>query len=218
MRLGIPGPRQSAAVLSVLLCLLVILSTSSPVPTIPISSVQGLDEGTEVKVVGVVADMRRYDSGTESLILVDLTDGCSIGIYCIEDLGTRPSDYAKVGDELVVLGTVVRSDGLASLLSCPSQVALSRASEYVLTTDLLSSNWASFLGDDITVRGRIIQCPQSDEVRLSDEPGNTSISLRSDSVALLFYADSDVVLAGELKMDSSEFSLFISVDWVRPQE
>lgn len=201
-----------------LLSLLVTLSAASPVPTVPISSVQGLDEGTEVEVVGVVVDLRRYDSGTEAIVLVDLADGCSISIYCIDGIGPRPTDYAKVGDELVVIGTVLWSGGSASLLSRPGQVILSRASEYVLTPDLLSRNWASFVGDEVTIRGRIIEGQQLGEARLSDESCGATVLLRSDSVNLLLYADSDVVLAGELKMDSSELSLFISVDWVRPQE
>jgi len=218
MRLMMPSPRQSTAALSLLLSLLVILSAASPIPLVSISSVQGLDEGAEVRVLGVVADLRRFDSGTEAIILVDLGDGCSISVYCTEGIGSRPGDYIKVGDELAVVGAVVRSDGLASLLSSPSQVTLSRVSAYVLTPDLLSENWVSFVGDDLSIRGRIVQDPFLGDVRLSDRSGDASVALRSDSTDLSFYVGFDVVLAGELTMDPLELSLFISVEWVSLQQ
>jgi hypothetical protein len=96
-------------------------------------------------------------------------------------------------------------------------VTLSQISEYVLTANLLSRNWESFVGDDLSIRGRVVQDSVSGEVRLGDESGEASIALRSDSASLLSYVGSDVVLAGELAMDPSELLLFISVDWIRPQ-
>lgn len=213
-----PSPRQLTMILSATLSALVVLSAASPIPVVPISSVQDLDEGAEVKVLGVVADMRRFDSGTEAIVLVDLGDGSSITVYCVEGLGTPPGYYANIGDELSAAGKVVRSGGRASLLSSAGQMALSRAAEYVLTASLLSENWESFLGDEITIRGEIIQDQDTGGVRLRDQSSEVSIALQSDSTEIRFYADFSVVLAGKLLMDQQTLSLLISVDWIRPQQ
>lgn len=218
MDLVMPSPRRLAASLSVLLGMLVALSAASPVPLVPISSVQDIDEGAEVRVLGVVSDLRRFDSGTEALVLVDLDDGSSVTIYCVEGLGTPPASYANIGDELSVIGKVVRSGGRASLLSRPDQVALSRVAELVLTTSLLSENWDSFLGDVVTVGGEIVQDWNSGDVRLCDRSGEASIALRSDTMDLRFYTGSGVILSGELRMDIQTLSLLISVDRIWLQQ
>ncbi|MCU0851736.1 MAG: hypothetical protein MUC90_00550 [Thermoplasmata archaeon] len=218
MRLKIPCPLHSSVILSVLLGLLVVMSVSSPVPVVSISSVQDLDEGTEIRVIGVVSDLRRYDSGTEAIVLVDLDDGRSVSVYCIEGMGDPPGTYANIGDELSVTGTVMRSAGLATILTSPSQVVLSRTSEYVLSCDLLSENWQSFLNDEICIRGRVVEDTLSGGARLGDESGHASIQLWSSSTDLATYIGSCVVLSGQLQMDLSRLALCISVDLIRPQQ
>lgn len=209
VRISIIDTRMIAALLSVLLGIMVLLASASSTPSVRISEVPLLDDGQEAFTSGILVDLRVFDSGAESLLLTDDTDGAVLNVISLPGIRPQPSSYVDIGDELRVLGEVSNSRVLSILYSSSDRVILRRASEYVLTVEILSRNWLLFQGDEFRICGLLAADASSGTYRLFDSDMGHSISIRSDGRDVSHLMSKKVMVEGVLRFDSNSMGFYI---------
>jgi hypothetical protein len=200
-----------ALILAVLLGSIVLLGATSKTPRLEISQVSLVDDGTSVAVSGILVDFRSYDAGAESLVLMDPRSGATVKIVCYRGIGPSPNLYVGIGDELLVKGEVSQYLSSPTVFTDNEGVSVLKKAEFVLTVELLSTNWILFEGDEFVIRGVMMQSGQ----RLYDYDLEHSIMVISDGMSLSQFEDRDVLVTCLLQYDDSIMSLMLVVESVR---
>lgn len=200
-----------ALILVVLLGSIVFLGTSSDTPRLEIPQISLVDDGASVTVSGVLVDFRSYDSGAENLVLMDSRSGVTVKIVCYRGIGPSPSTYAEIGDKLLVRGEVSQYLSAPTLFTDNDGVSVLQKAEFVLTVELLSSNWVLFEGDEFVIRGMMMQSGH----RLFDPDLEHSIMVASDGASLLQFDDREVLITCTLQYDDSVMSLTLIVESIK---
>jgi hypothetical protein len=198
-----------ATLLSALLGAMVLLASASSTPSVRISEISLLDDGQEAITSGILVDLRVFDSGAEALLLTDDADGAVLKVISSPGIRPQPSSYVDIGDEVRVLGEVSNSRVLSIMYSSSDRVNLRRASEYVLTVEILSRNWLLFQGDEFRICGLLAVDASNETLRLSDSDTDHSISLRSHGQDVSRLMSKKVVVEGILRFDSSSMGFYI---------
>jgi hypothetical protein len=185
-------------------------SWASP-PEVTVPQVPGMEDGMKVQVTGLLVDLYVYDSGTESLILADTSQKCTVKVIISPATRPQPSRYVDVGDELRVLGEISKSDETTLVFARSDGVTVSRESEEVLTVDLLKTNWFLFEGDSIRLRGVLDYDALGVSLRLFDLAMNSSLALVPGEIKALHLLGSSVVVTGVLRLDPRLLSLNLLV-------
>ena len=113
--------RANALLMAALLASLAILSFSPESP-LPLAELHGLEDGTRVTTAGVVAEIVRYSTGTERLVLVDGFETATVVALATET--DAPSTRLDPGDTAEVRGTLSTRDGQLVIFSSYSDVRL----------------------------------------------------------------------------------------------
>jgi len=199
-----------ALVLIVLLGSIVLLGASSATPRVEIPQIPSVDDGTSVAVSGILVDFRSYDSGVENLVLMDSRSGATVKILCSKGIGPPPSQYAAIGDELLIRGEVSQYKSSPTVFTDSEGVSVLKKAEFVLTVKLLSTNWVLFEGDEFVIRGVMMQSGH----RLYDHDLEHSIMVVSDGVSVSQFDDKGVLVTCELRYDDSIMALTLVVESV----
>jgi len=209
--LKLPTLPTLALFLIVLLGSIVLLGATSETPRLEIPQMSSVDDGTSVAVSGVLVDFRSYDASAENLVLMDSRSGATVKIICYRGVGPPPSQYASIGDELLIKGEVSQYQSSPTVFTNNEGVTVLKKAEFVLTVELLSTNWILFEGDEFVIRGVMMQGGH----RLYDYDLEHSIMVVSDVVSVSQFDDRDVLVTCELQYDDSIMALTLVVESVR---
>jgi hypothetical protein len=194
----------------ILLGSIVLLGVSSTTPRLEIPQMSSVDDGASVAVSGILVDFRSYDAGAENLVLMDPHTGITVKIVCNKGIGQAPSQYASIGDELLIRGEVSQYKSSPTVFTDNEGVSVIKKAKFVLTVKLLSTNWILFEGDEFVIRGVMMQGGH----RLYDHDLEHSIMVVSDGVSVSQFDDRDVLVNCELRYDDSIMSLTLVVESV----
>jgi len=200
-----------ALILIIFLGSIVLLGASSATPRLEIPQISSVDDGTSVVVSGILVDFRSYDVGVENLVLMDPRSGATAKIVCYKGISPPPSQYAAIGDKLLIRGEVSQYKSSTTVFTDNEGVSVLKKAEFVLTLELLSANWILFEGDEFVIRGVMMQNGH----RLYDHDLEHSILVVSDRVCVSQFDDRDVLVTCELRYDETIMSLTLVVESVR---
>lgn len=207
----LPILQTLSLVLIVLLGSIVLLGVSTAPPRLEIPQISSVDDGTSIVVSGILVDFRSYDAGVENLVLMDPRSGATVKIVCYKGIGPSPSLYAAIGDEILIRGEVSQYKSSPTVYTDNEGVSVLKRAEFVLTVELLSTNWVLFEGDEFVIRGVMMQSGH----RLYDYDLEHSIIVVSDGLSLSPFDDKEVLITCELRYDDSIMSLTLVVESVR---
>jgi hypothetical protein len=150
-----PNPRTLGAAFAVSLAtLLWAASTASP-PLLSVSEVSSAGDGTVVRVFGVVADIRVYDSGYASVLLADHITGATIHVILPPSRSDAVLGAMAIGDQVFAEGTTsIDSTGATVFADCGSVEIMSRAA-FTMSVEFLCSHWRLFEFDRFNVTGSV---------------------------------------------------------------
>ena len=197
-----------------LLSSLVLLGSSSEPPIVHIYDISSLEGGTIVEFIGLLVELRVYDSGTERLVIADAEDGCTIRVVCSDGICPQPSSYASIGDELKVIGKISSSDDGALVFTNSDRITMMRGSETVLSVRTVTSNWVLFEGDTIRINGVLETDGFDSSPRLVECSGGFSIAVGSCQVGLDGLIGQSVIVTARLDFNYRTGSLVLAVFYV----
>lgn len=195
--------------LAALLACMATLSWTSEPACLDVASLGGLDDGQEVLVRGLLVDLRTNDAGSESLVLADRTVMATVWVFVEKALGPPPSSFADIGDELRVAGNLAISRAGATLFSNSDSVSLMMEAEHVLTVQSLSSHWELFLGDEVSLRGILVQKSYSEGPRLLDLQEDCSLAVRATGEWDIGLLGLSVAVSGRLMLDECTMTIVL---------
>ena len=195
------GEKTIAAVLMCLLSSIVLLGSSAGPPIVEIPSIQAIEDGTVVKILGVLVDIRVYGSGAEGLTVADLDSGAIIRVISSVGIKPQPSTYVHVGDEVIIVGQVAKSESSPVIFSKSDDLTVLRGSDLVLTVEAVSENWILFEGDTIRIKGVLRPAGSGLGLRLYDFSGPSSIVVTAGSFDIEDFVGSAVTLTATLDFD-----------------
>lgn len=197
------------AILAVgLLSSTVLLAAGSFPPSLTVSELWALNEDSSLTVSGILVSLRTHESGSETLVISDLSGEPTVKVVCGQGPGPPPSDLFVIGDLLEVSGRCVFESGTPVVYCQYGDVRVLLPSEEVLTVGLLSVAWHLFEWDRITVRGVSVQ-DASGGLRLHDAGGTCSIQMVLGSTVVP--VEGDVVVEGTLHLDATTMAIVLEV-------
>ncbi len=188
---------------------MVMLGKDASPPEVPISQIQSLEDGTEVRVCGLMVGLWEYESGAESFVLAEPNDGRTVKVVSSPAASPQPSEYADVGDELRVRGELSKAGFVPTIFTKSDGVSVSRESEDVLDIDVLGRNWQLFEGDCVRIGGVLLVDGLGTGPRLFDRDMRCSLAISMDGFDVDSYLGSRVVVTGILRFDSRTLSLVL---------
>jgi len=212
-----PTQKTTAILLVGLLTSLVLLGTSSEPPLVSISDVPNLESGTRVELIGLLVELRIYDSGAEGLVLADADGGFTARVVCSGGIRPQPSSYTSIGDELRVIGDISSGETGTLVFTDSDKIAISRESEAVLSVRTVSSNWMLFEGDTIRINGIVEMDGSGSGLRLVECSGGCSIAVGTNQVSLDILVGQQVIVTATLDFDRRTSSLVLAVLYAVPE-
>jgi len=203
--------RLIAALLVVLMSTMVALGSTASPPVVSIGSISNIDDGTVIVILGAVVDLSARDDGSEGLVLADMASGSTIRVHCDPGTGSPPSQYASIGDELRVEGEISRLGQSSMLFTSSGGVSLVKGSVSVLTIEVLSKNWALFVGDRIRIGGVVVPSSAPGCYRLADDGLERTIALSSEAGDLGSLVGKVVTLEAFLRLLPETMMLALTV-------
>jgi len=185
---------------------LLVASAALP-PTVGVKECLAVEEGTPVRVVGVVTALRSYDSGTEVVTMVDRCGGAEIRAICSPTRAPARCTFLSSGALIGVEGAVARDASSAIVFASRDQVTLLCHSEIVLSVEFLCDNWRLFEFDRFNVTGGLERSGDSTFLRsLSNERG---ISLRLPKDLSTDFVGGIVIVDCTLLVDLQSMTIFL---------
>lgn len=157
--------------------------------------------------------LRSYESGSEILVIADMTGYPTVKLVCSPGPGPPPSAIGGVGDVLSVSGRCVFEGGIPSIFCRYNDVSLVAPSEDALSVGLLEEGWRLFEGDRFFVRG-VCAIESSGAARLCDPGGACSFALQFDQGVVA--TAGEVLVDCTLLMDRGTMSLVLLVHAMTP--
>lgn len=213
---GLRAHRNTIAVACFTSISLVVLATSgSPIPMVPLSKLGVVDDGTTVCIVGLVADLWSWDDGTENILLVEICSVCTVRVVCSRAVRPLPGSYVHLGDEIEVVGEVFGTHSSRKIYSDSDRVALLRQCKSVLTVDALSECWTLFEDDEIEVRGILLRGANGIGFALRGLSSEGTVALEASAATDPSLLGREVVAAGYLRFEESSMAVVLHADSIR---
>jgi hypothetical protein len=145
-------------------CLLLVSAMSSALlaasmalpPAVSVEECASLEEGTPVRVVGVVSYLRSYDSGTEVVTLVDRGGGSEARVICSPSRAPSLCSILSIGDLVRVEGEVSHDSSITVIFALRDGVSVLARSELTLSVEFLCDNWRLFEYDRFNISGEVV--------------------------------------------------------------
>lgn len=211
MQVSLTRERALVAAFALLLGSMAVLGGSAVPPLVPIPKLASMDQGSEVRVQGMLVDLWKRDDGAETLVLLDPVAGATVDIYCSRGVRDQPSSQVGIGDLLAVRGELAGTGALPSIYARSDGVEVVKTSEHVLTVTMLARNWPLFEGDRFKIAGILEYDPDSGSSRLFDSSRRISIALRCDG-PITELGGREVLVDGTLSFDSCHMFMYIDVE------
>ena len=203
-----PRTRLLGALLAVTLGSALVLACDASPPTLEVRECLAVENGTPVLVIGIVVDVRAYDSGTEALELLDRAGGPLISVICLPEAAVSLSGLLMIGDLVRVDGEVSRDAAETIIFTTKGRVTHVLRPQLVLSVELLCENWRVFEFDRFNITGALLST--GNEYRLQGFDGVHSIELRGLAACPLSSGTS-VIVDGTLLVDKSSMVMFLQV-------
>ncbi|MEM4232439.1 MAG: hypothetical protein QXZ19_00505 [Thermoplasmata archaeon] len=201
----------SAAFVVLASCVLLLGMVADP-PQVDVSALHGLDDGSVVTVRGVVVDLRAFDTGSDMLVILDLSGAEIARIQVSPGCRPRPSAYTSIGDLVAATGRVVLEGQVPVVYSSSDCIVLVAESPVALSVCMGCDNWQLFIYDEFKIQGYVQNDGGSGAFCLVDSLGASGPRLRIQHTnALQFVEGKRVTVLGKLTMDPNEMSLVLTV-------
>lgn len=178
---------------------------------VSISSLASVDDGSDVRIEGILVELWKGDDGSETLVLLDPSSQATARVRCARGIAELPTARAGIGDLLLVRGEVAGTALPPALYAKSEDVFVLRPSELALSVTMLADYWPLFEGDRFKIYGQLIADPSSGAARLSDSSGQTSISLHCPG-PVEAPPGSRVLVDGRLLVDKCHMYLYIEAE------
>jgi hypothetical protein len=163
-----PDCRTPAAVFTVCLATLLWAASTSCPPLLSVSEVPGAGDGTVVRVFGVVADIRVYDSGYASVLLADHVTGATIRVMLPPSSSWVVLDVVAIGDQMFAEGTTSLDPAGTTVFADGNRVEVMSRVAFTMSVEFLCSHWQLFEFDRFNVSGSVTFEADEDYWWLSD--------------------------------------------------
>lgn len=198
----------------ILLSTMMFMGSTSEPPEVAMKDLASLEDGEAVRIRGVVSDMWRADSGSETLMLFNLTDNSSAKVVWVSGGGPGPSETLSIGDEAGMSGEVSVAQIPPVLFVRGADFWLLTPSEDILSLATLSSCWELFEGDTIRIAGNLFADPSGGPFKLCDSKMEHSVQVRWAKGDLTTLIGQPVLATGALRMDTRTLSLVFLADHI----
>ena len=194
---------------------LLFASSSSP-PSVEVRDCLMLEEGTPISVTGVVTDIHSYESGTETIILVDRAGGASVKIVALPTGAEPIAERVSIGDLITVEGEVARDASNTIVFATREGTTLVCRSEYVLSVQFLCENWRGFESDRFNISGELDE--ESGVWTLRSSAGERRIALECPKPIPEALKGCTVVVDCVLLVNQEAMYIFLSAIEISPSD
>jgi len=205
------GHRTVALLLACLLASLTMLGLGSSPPEVELSEIPRLEDGMKVYVRGMLVELWKYETGSESLVLADLAGTDTVKVLSSQGTRPQPSKYVDLGDELLVLGELSKSGAVDTIFAASDCISVTKESEEVLTVDILRDCWSLFRGDHVRIRGLLDYDDLGTSLRLYSLDRNSSLLASINAFDPSRFLGSRVLVSGILSLDARTLVLELVV-------
>jgi len=146
--------RILAAVFATCLATLLWAASASSPPLLSVSEVPSAGDGTVVRVFGVVADIRVYDSGYASVLLADRVTGATVHVILSPSCSNTVLGTMTIGDQVLAEGTTSLDHTGATVFADGNRVEVLSRAAFTMSVEFLCSHWQLFEFDRFNVSGR----------------------------------------------------------------
>jgi hypothetical protein len=147
--------RPLAAVFTVSLATMLWAASAASPPLLSVSEVPSAGDGTAVRVFGVVADIRVYDSGYASILLADHVTGATAHLILPPSESYTVLGAMTIGDQVLAEGTTSLDPSGATVFADCSDVEILSRAEFTMDVEFLCSHWRLFEFDRFNVTGSV---------------------------------------------------------------
>jgi hypothetical protein len=212
------GDRAAAVLLGALLLGVGFVAYGSGPPTVSIADVDMVEDGTVVRLTGVLVHAWRYDSGLETMLLADLQDGSTVKLAHQSSDSPGYTSFLSIGDEVASVGEVRRIGESTTVWVSDDAIRLIKQSETVLTVGAICRNWLLFEGDHLNVSGLLAAGDLPGEMVLSDLDGPGSIAVFRPPSGLEPLMGRTVILECEMVLSTEELRFGLVVRSFAPAQ
>ncbi len=212
--MDLPGLRCNAAIAALALSSVLLLSYGMEPALLSIDELSSDFDGARVMTYGILTGLKRYESGTEILMLIDESGQSSLKVVCTPSAAPPPSNHTSIGGKILARGEISFGEGGPTLFTVYDDVEQLSSSENALTLSTLSASWQLFEGDRFNLKG-LVEHDSDGAYRLFDERHETNIVLwPCESLGTL--QDGLSILDCTLVFDSEIFVTGLQVWAIRP--
>ncbi len=212
--MDLPGPRCNAAIAALVISSVLLLSYGIETTVLSIDELSSDFDGARVMTHGILTSLKRYESGTEILMLIDELGQSSLKVVCTPSAASPPSSQVSIGDELRAKGEISFGEEGPILFTVYGEIEQISSSENALELSTLRASWQLFEGDRFDLTG-LVEHDSDGTYRLFDEHRESSIALwPCESLGTL--RDGFWILDCTLVFDSDVFVTGLQVWAIRP--
>jgi hypothetical protein len=204
-------PRTLAVISICLTSSLSLLALSAEPPSVSVAEACAMEDGAKVRTMGVLTRSWVYESGYEALLLADCEQGDTVRVMCSRGREDMPSQWAAVGDAILVEGRVSRDASETLIFSSSDRVDLVQKAEFVMNVDILSIHWRLFEHDRFNISGVAVPGAADGEWLLGDDDGSCVISVRMDDPCEALRPGDRLTLDCTLLVDTETMMIFLRV-------
>jgi hypothetical protein len=184
-----------------------LVSSTALAPSVTVEECASMEEGTPVRVVGVVSFLHIYDSGTEVMTLVDLDGGSEVRVVCPPSAASAVCSVLSIGDLARAEGEVSHGSSITTIFASHGGVSLLSRAEMTLSVEFLCDNWRIFEHDRFNISGEVVI--DATAFYLQGFGGGHRIALRFGEDAGPVSAGCRVVVDCTLLVDLESMVLFL---------
>lgn len=203
--------RSVSAILLAAMTVLFGLAMNSRPPLLQVSEMDVVEDGMVVRVFGIVADIRNFDSGYASVLLADHVTGDTVSImFEPEPVQATLSDLS-IGDEVLVEGTAAVEPSRTTVFANAENARILSKAAFTMSLEFLCSNWRLFEFDRFNVSGVIVAEPDSGDLWLTDTLSGHRIRMFLGSESAVVFSGDEAILDCTLLVDTQTMNLFLRV-------
>lgn len=131
-------------------------SSSASPPLLSVSELPSAGDGTVVRVFGVVADIRVYDSGYASILMADHVTGATAHVILPPSSSDTVLGAMTIGDQILAEGTTSLDSAGATVFADGNSVEVMSRAAFTMSVEFLCSHWRLFEFDRFNVTGSVI--------------------------------------------------------------
>ena len=192
-------------------------SCASP-PLLRVSEVANAGDGTAVRVYGVVADIRLYDSGYTSVLLADHVTGVTVQVILPPSRPEAVLGEISIGDLVLTKGTTSLEPAGAAVFADRSAVEVLSRAAFTMSVEFLSAHWRLFEFDRFNISGRISTEGDEGFHWLVDPVSGHRIRVTPCEGWLSPYANARVLIDCTLIVDLRTMTIYLKAWAVAPFE